>query len=229
MLCTDLTLVKRESGALHVEPIRCKRWSCEHCQPHRRRQLVAKGASGHPTTFITLTSSDATADTPAEAARVLVSAWRKVRREAMRRYGLKHLPFLAVFEATKTGRPHLHILARVKWIDQKWLSDRMRVHARAPIVDIRRVGRMQDVVRYLFKYIGKQPHQFGTSKRYWSSQDYEQRDPEDDRLERRARTEWWVKYKDFWSYIAQAHDVGFDVELRGEEAWLRWPTRGPPP
>jgi len=93
----------------------------------------------------------------------------------MRRYKLKAFDFMAVFEATQAGTPHLHILARVRWIDQKWLSDTMNDLIQSPIVDIRRIDNRGRAVAYVTKYVGKCPTQFGHSKRYWKSKCYEQR------------------------------------------------------
>jgi hypothetical protein len=49
-------------------------------------------------------------------------AWNKLRSWLLRRYG--KFEYLKVLEATKKGRPHLHILiSGIKWIPQKELSD----------------------------------------------------------------------------------------------------------
>ena len=221
MLCTDLTFVKHLGDAVYAEPIRCRRWSCDYCNPQRKRQLIAKGASGQPDTFLTLTSSPQTAETPALAAKVLVRAWRKVRLEIVRRYGYERVPFIAVFEATKRGLPHLHILVRCKWIDQAWLSDRMAHHARAPIVDIRRVTKAQDVVRYLFKYIGKAPHQFGSCKRYWSSMDYDLIDNRPDESERVQAESCEMIRSNYNDYLRAMFEEGYHPVWTEKGAWLR--------
>lgn len=191
LYCTDMTLVNYDRNVIRAEPLRCRSWRCDLCQPCRRNQLIALAASGEPTTFITLTSSVETYPDPVEAAKALARTWRIVRRAAMRRYGLKTLEFLAVFEATKRGRPHLHILARVKWIDQGWLSDQMAHHMGAPICDIRRIRSVKHAARYVAKYIGKQPHQFGTCKRYWRSQGYEL--DKEEKARRRAERQGWYE------------------------------------
>lgn len=151
----------------------CRSWGCEECQPTRKRQLVALAASGQPTSFITLTVNPAHGPTARARARKLVDAWRVVVRRAKKKYGYRSIPYLAVFEATKAGEPHLHILARVKWIDQRWLSAQMRSLIGAPIVDIRRVKGKRMVARYVAKYVGKEPGKFGTCKRYWRTRDYQ--------------------------------------------------------
>ena len=220
MLCTDLTFVKGAAPHIYAEPIRCKRWSCDHCQPWRKRRLIAKGGSGKPDTFLTLTASPETADTPAAAAKVLVVAFRKVRREAMKRYGYKSLPFIAVFEATKKGQPHLHILLRCPWLDQAWLSDRMAHHARAPIVYIMRVTKAQDIVRYLFKYIGKAPHQFGSCKRYWASRDYDLIDNRPDDDSRVPSEQCETIRRNFNDYLRAKFLEGYQPVFTEKGVWL---------
>lgn len=229
MLCTDLTFVKVVANRIYAEPIKCRRWSCHYCQPIRKRQLVAKAAAGQPDTFLTLTASPDTAKTPVEAARVLVVAWRKVRAEACRRYGYTTIPFIAVFEETKRGWPHIHILMRCKWIDQAWLSQRMMVHARAPIVDIRRVESVQHAVRYVFKYIGKAPVGFGTCKRYWTSRDYERSNRRRDVKDRASPDQCHLAFRRFSLYVMDREQEGYIPEWEGDGVWLRWAGAGPEP
>lgn len=93
----------------------------------------------------------------------------------MRRYKWRKLPFLAVFEATKLGWPHLHILLRSGFIEQRWLSEQMADLIQSPIVDIRLARSPQQIASYCAKYVGKDTGKFGTSKRYWQSQDYDLR------------------------------------------------------
>lgn len=172
MLCTDYTLVKYEKTTIRAEPLKCKSWSCEYCQPLRRKRLIREASHGEPTTFITLTVNPAVLGSPDERAQALVSAWRHVRKAACARYGYKKIPFIAIFEKTKRGEPHLHILTRLKWLDQKWLSNMMKELIGAPIVDIRRVDKARNVARYVAKYIGKDPMPFDGCKRYWRSLDW---------------------------------------------------------
>lgn len=88
-------------------------------------------------------------------------------------YGYAELPYFCVFEATLKGEPHLHILCRVKWISQQWLSKQMNLLMMAPVVDIRRVRDKTKLAFYISKYCGKAPHRFLTCKRYWTTRDYE--------------------------------------------------------
>lgn len=183
MLCGEWTLVKQIGEKLYAEPLKCRCWHCEHCRPHRVNQLKALARDGHPDTFLTLTVNPATGESPDDRACALSRAWRLLRLRAMRKYKYKSLPFLAVFEKTKNGEPHLHILLRVKWLDQRWLSEQMSLLIGAPIVDIRRVTSQKGAARYIAKYLGKDPHSFDGCKRYWRSQDWAlEVEPDDERI-----------------------------------------------
>lgn len=173
MFCQEASLVKYDRSVTVATPLYCRSWGCPECQPTRKRQLVALAASGDPTTFITLTVRPDVIRTQTSRARALVAAWRVVVRRAKKKYSYRSIPYLAVFEATKAGEPHLHILARVRWIDQAWLSRQMRDLVNAPIVDIRRVKGKRMIASYITKYVGKEPGKFGTCKRYWRTKDYQ--------------------------------------------------------
>ena len=154
MLCSEASLVNYGNGKVRAVTLRCRAWTCDLCLPWRKGRLTGLAKDGKPNTFITLTVNPASGIDPEARARALVEAWRIVVRHAKVRYGYKSIPYLAVFEATKNGEPHLHILVRVKWIDQKWLSSQMADLIGAPIVDIRRVYSSGHVAVYLMKVFG---------------------------------------------------------------------------
>ncbi len=52
----------------------------------------------------------------------------------------------------------------------------------SPIVDVRRITNQTKIVKYITKYIGKDPTKFEGTKRYWRSQDYLK--PDDDETPR---------------------------------------------
>lgn len=102
------------------------------------------------------------------------------------------LPYLAVVEATKRGEPHLHILSRLRWVDQKWLSRQASKLLGAPVVDVRRCTSRSSVALYVAKYIGKAPHRFATVKRYWSTRSWEQGKGKDKGRGGRDREGWKI-------------------------------------
>lgn len=186
-------LVQYEPG-VKINPLKCRRWTCETCHPARCARLRSEAYRGLPNTFITLTVNPGNYKDHHERARRLKLAWTRVRRKAVKYWDNKKIPFLAVFEETETGEPHLHILARSKWIPQEWLSSEMQAEIGAPVVDIRRIHSRKKAARYVSKYVGKSPEKFHGTKRYWRSLDYLQlpkkefRDP----IGQRIRS-WWVK------------------------------------
>jgi len=180
--------------------LRCKRWQCHHCLKDRLNQLKALAQRGYPTTLITLTVKRGAYDTPDEAARALVRAWRNVRQRARREGLARSIPFVAIFEATKAGWPHIHILARCPYIDQRWISERMDEYAGSPIVDIRRVKTARGAARYVAKYVSKGPGRFDGCKRYWRSQDYELEAKPDSPVADRGA--WWEMRRESIEEIA---------------------------
>ncbi len=127
---------------------------------------------GAPNRLITLTVRAQADNRQADRARALVRAWRDIRAAYLRQHGKHALEFLAVFERTKRGEPHLHILCRSGYIRQRWLSDQMNRQIGAPIVDIRAVRGRRHAARYVAKYISKGLGLFSGCKRYWRSLRY---------------------------------------------------------
>lgn len=82
------------------------------------------------------------------------------------------LPYFAVVEKHKSGRPHLHILLRCEFIPQRWISGEMARRAQSPICDIRKVANTKVAASYVAKYIGKAPAKFGNSRAYWYTRNW---------------------------------------------------------
>jgi len=171
-LCREWTVVKLLDPIRYAKPLKCRSWGCELCAPDRRRQLMALAAAGDPIRFLTLTVNPAVGSSQEERLRMLANAWRITVKRLRRRYEGKEIEYLAVVEETKEGEPHLHILLRSPYIPQAYISECMRAILSSPIVDIRRIRGAKEVVRYVAKYITKAPKQFGSAKRYWTSQNY---------------------------------------------------------
>jgi len=178
MLCGQAALVNPGKSAFRAISLMCRCWSCAVCAPVRKNQLVALILAGKPEKFITLTSDPATGYCPEDRARTLARAWPVIVRRAKKEFALARLSYLAVFERNKKGEPHLHIAVRCGYIPQKWLSDQLLELTGARIVDIRAVREQGGLARYLAKYLGKDPHHFEGTKRYWRSQDWELDDPD---------------------------------------------------
>lgn len=156
----------------------------------------------------------------------MVRAWRTVRREYLAAHGKGSLDFIAVFEATKRGWPHLHIVARAGWIDQRWLSKRMAALIGSPIVDVRRVDGVGKVAHYVAKYLGKNPHRFEGVKRYWRSLKYLSPVDDQEPLNPGVPPVWIVEMR-HWTCIAMdAAEIGFHVVFGRDSATY---SSGEPP
>lgn len=185
--CTDSILTAEDGPRKHARAIRCKSWTCELCAPERRTQLIATVIGGCPQRLITLTSRRREGVTAEQAAIALVHAWRVIRRAITREHGKRSCEFIAVFEQTKLGWPHLHIAQHGHSIDQAWLSAQMDRLTDSPVTDIRAVTSKRGTARYVSKYISKAPGKFGGLKRYYASRHY---------CENR---EWKERIKQTWS------------------------------
>lgn len=226
MFCSEWALVKRTQPGLTVTPLRCKCWTCDQCRPARTARLIAEAKAGQPNTMITLTSRRVEGWSPHVAAQRLSHAWRQVRREYVKEHGKGSLAFLVVFEATKLGWPHLHIVARCKWIDQKWLSRRMGALIGSPYVWVNRIDGIERVAAYIAKYIGKNPHRFIGTKRYWRSQDYLLTEEEPATEEEPPYELWWIEKCSWRTAVRRFAENGYTVQFDGEKAIL---THGIPP
>jgi len=80
--------------------------------------------------------------------------------------------FLGVIEAQESGEPHLHLLLRSEYVPQSWIAARMEAMIGAPICWIEALDGTKKIANYIAKYCGKDPHRFGTCKRYWQSKHY---------------------------------------------------------
>ncbi len=226
MLCSEYSLVKSEKHLQTVIPLRCRCWHCDECRPLRTAQLIAKAKAGSPTLFITLTSKRRPGLTADEAAVQIAHAWRTIRAEYLRKHGKGSLPFLAVFEATKRGWPHIHIVACCEWLSQKWLSERMAALASSPIVDVRRVHNQSKIAAYISKYIGKNPHRFKGVKRYWASRDFGWEKTAWYKLLKEMAPKWEVVRIAWRLYAYMSEHPSVTVEYGRNQALIR--PRAPP-
>lgn len=167
--CGSSVLSTSEGADKRAIVLLCGAWTCEVCGPQRKEALIAFAMAGAPNKILTLTSRRRPDQTPLEAARALVRAWRLIRRNLKHQHPKMRIEFLAIFEATKLGWPHLHILLRCGFIDQHHLAAEMLRLTDSPIVDIRAIKSRKGAAHYVSKYVGKAPGQFGKLKRFWSS------------------------------------------------------------
>lgn len=158
-------------------------------------------------------------------------------RQRLTRDGLaEKIPFVAVFEETKAGWPHLHILCRAPYIPQNYLSGLAAKYLRSPVVDIRKVYNRRHASRYVAKYIAKGPAKFNACKRYWRSQDYCESAAADKPIHDSNQPAWrerehidylqWTLQKCDWHHRKTEGDTVI-LEPGSEARWL-WAEHDPP-
>lgn len=225
------SVVKQQGNVVTVMKLTCRSWNCPECCKLRRNQLVREAKEGKPERFITLTVNPAWFNSPEERAARLVAAWRLIRRRFIERRKGNVCEFMAVFELTKLGEPHLHIIQRGSFISQRWLSAQMKELMGAPVVDIRAVKGRKAVAEYVSKYISKRNIRIGTLKRYWRSKKYLAVSRAELRRRRNAGARFWIAefhWKRYLKWIeARFPDDIFRVRTRGFEfEW--WEDQAPP-
>lgn len=204
MCSKSSTIIKQVGSKVTVFRGSCRSWSCRECAPLRRKQLIREALDGKPNRFITLTVNPHWFNSPEERAAKLAKAWRLTVAAYRHRWPNRTIEYLAVFEATKLGEPHLHIVSRGDFMAQKWLSGQMRKRMGAPIVDIRAIKKASDVAKYVTKYISKRSIKFGTCKRYWRSSGYLAISPAKARKLRNVGAIFYI-YR--WSHVSYQQKV----------------------
>ena len=96
--------------------------------------------------FLTLTTSN-------ESNEDIYASFEKFVKRVRRKFG--HFEYAAVREWTVKGKPHLHVLFRGNYMDQKWISSAWSEVHSSFIVDIRKVTSLKKAANYLMKYLVK--------------------------------------------------------------------------
>lgn len=171
-LCTNRTSIASDGAATHLAAVLCKRWSCPYCAQVNRWRVISEAIAGKPRRLLTLTVSSTQYPDPAEAASALKRGLRLLRLRLQRHPTLEDFSFLAVFEAHKSGAPHLHLLVRGKFLPWQKLRQWWEEITGSTHIDIRAIKGRKDAARYVAKYLGKDLHAFPGCKRYWRSHGY---------------------------------------------------------
>jgi len=184
---------------------------------------MAQAGNGRPNKFITLTSRYRPEEmTPDAAAKQLVHAWRMVVQRGKRDGVFQDIQYICVFELTKKGWPHLHILARCTFLAQEWLSDRLRDYADSPIVHVRAINSEKRAAWYVAKYTAKAPEKFHGCKRYWRTHGYDLSPKHDDK----PIHDHFIGYLDMGHITEVAgmyHKHNYQVEWDGDYGFLAIP------
>lgn len=225
-VCAGWSLYRAEHGNMRGMTLFCRSWLCTDCAPKRTANLARHAMNGQPSTFLTLTVNPAIGESADSRAQSLSDAFKVLVKRARRKFTKAPLEYLAVFEETKRGEPHLHILMRAPFIPQAWLSEQMSELISAPVVDIRHVGHARNAARYITKYVTKGPKPFASLKRYWSSKGYDLTAA--DRPKRAADFDsgWRVEKQPLWLLMEELLRHAAAVVWDGEHSAVALGWRG---
>lgn len=152
--CTGSLIGSSPDGSVvEVVPLFCHKWQCPRCRKHKAGHWRQVAKSGNPERFITLTLRHEPHKFVYQYVRKIKEAFPKLVKRIRKIHG--EFEYLLIFELTKKGVPHVHILSRGGFIPQAWLSKEWAALTGSFIVDIRRIRRKGDISSYITKYMGK--------------------------------------------------------------------------
>lgn len=170
--CLEQTITATSSFGQVAAPVKCKRWTCPNCADWRQRCLMARCIEGEPNRFITWTCRRGQYATELETAQAMVAAWRTVVQRWRRLNPYHKCEYLCVFEPHTSGWPHMHVLWKGHWLDQKWLSQQGAELLNSPNQSVSRIKDGKSAAYYVAKYFSKTPTRYGKLKRYWTSKNW---------------------------------------------------------
>ena len=226
MLCGEASLVNHGMQAIRAVTLRCRCWSCDGCLPMRTAQLIRDIAVGEPTKLLTLTTRSVEGGDAVAEARRFTEWFAQFIRLIKKRYPAEKIAYFVVREAHKSGWPHIHVALRAPFIDQQWLSTTWEALTGSDNVDIRKIYGAGNAARYLAKYIGKNPHRFGTTKRYWHSRNWFDPAPASERRPGEWDSVWRIVPEYLGKLAENAWMQGWEVIMYGSFDYFE--ARAPP-
>lgn len=130
----------------------------------RKLQEVLTGVPAHQ--FITLSCNPGPWRDAEHAFRGMSLAVGELVKRIRRKWSPAGFEYALVWETTRKGWPHVHLIARGPFIPQRWLSRTWQELTHAYIVDIRIVKGGGGVAREMAKYLAKDLHAPPHFKRY---------------------------------------------------------------
>lgn len=139
---------------LHMIPMFCHRWTCPRCRKHKANKYRAVAYRGSPERFITLTVKHVEGQSSREVCEQMKKAFRKLVQKIRKELG--KFEYFLVWELTKKGTPHIHLLQRGCYVPKSWLSKAWCELTGSYIVSLRFIKSASQVYQYISKYMGKE-------------------------------------------------------------------------
>lgn len=227
--CGEWSLVSKQPDGLKAIPLRCRKWGCSSCGPRQKRRLLKCLQTTSVDALLTLTCASRHYTSPAAAFIYLSRQIPHLMKRLRRAYPCASIEYFVVWEETRLGWPHAHVLLRSPFIPQRLLSAHWYQLARSRIVDIRAVHQAGHAARYLAKYLTKQPavppgyRRFRTSRAFWQG-DRPTRPPRDPSAPR-----WHLQHDCLALIASQLASHGFSVTFDHPSSLLANIRPIPPP
>ena len=148
-------LIGEAEGRKRIIPAPCNKWGCAWCGPRRVKKLKAILGKARCDRFMTLTCSPKCWADPQSAFTAMSRAFSLLMKSIRRRTPGAQTHYILVWEETKAGWPHLHVIIEGPYIPQAWLSSEWFRLTGARVVDIRKVKNSVGIGSYLAKYLTK--------------------------------------------------------------------------
>jgi len=207
--CGQCWLVQSDGQDARHFLSRCKCWTCPTCAPWRLRRLRGIIASGNPEKHLVLTMKVIGDRTPAETASELVKSFDLLLKRIKYHYKIKRPAYFYVIERHDSGEPHMHVLTRMPYIPQAWLSEQWEEITGASNVWIEQIKNPLRAMRYITKYLTKAPERFGRMKRHNCSKNW--------RLKKPLKPEHdWKRAE---TRVLKSIDVAWLVKLYRDQGW----------
>lgn len=211
--CGSWSVCRYDKASWTAFPLRCRRWDCPSCAPRQKRRFLKALSLTHVDALLTLTCNPQHYANPDAAfrhmSRQLPNLMKRLRRQ-LPRAGLQ---YVVIWESTKRGWPHAHVLLRGPYLPQRLVSHIWDSLAFSRIIDIRRVHRPEDVRSYVGKYLVKQPAVPPGYRRFRSSEDFWQTEPPNRHHRPDPNTPWSVQRLSLGELSHRWAAWGFQVTL----------------
>ena len=99
----------------------------------------------------------------------------------------------------------------------------------SPQAWINTIGDLRRRAAYISKYMGKDPHRFSGCKRYWRSQDYDLRPPEDEAPVAHEGADCGTDRRGLIELLRQVRVDAYSADIVNGRLVAGWPWPGTPP
>jgi len=216
-----------EEGVIHAVPLRCRSWGCPVCAARNKQRLKSRLSQADAYSLITLTANPAHHTSPTAAFRAMSHSIDTLIKRVRRKWCQATVEYFVIWERTKLGWPHCHIIFNGPYMPQSWLSANWDSLTHAPIVDIRRVHSHAELTSYVAKYLAKDPQVPSPMKRYRCSHGFFTHLTAPPPGSNPAKLTWHLEPTSTLDLGAHLSRKGYTCRLHPDESVTAWP-RGHP-